>query len=98
MALEVADLRELNQVIVDSIQSGLMTTDADGHILYVNRFGETILGRSPDDLRGSQLAEVLGSPLLRPPELQTRAATRALARLEVSDRHPADGRSSSASR
>ena len=31
---------------------------------------------------------MLGSPLLRPVELQTRAASRALARLEISYRHP----------
>jgi len=86
--LEVADLRGLNQVIVDSIQSGLMTTDADGRILYVNRFGGTILGRAPESLRGAQVGDVFGSPLLRPVELQTRAASRALARLEVSYRHP----------
>jgi two-component system sensor histidine kinase PilS (NtrC family) len=65
-----------------------MTTDADGRILYVNRFGATILGRSPEALRGLPVGEVLGSPLLRPAELQTRAASRALARLEVSYRHP----------
>ena len=86
--LQVADLRGLNQVIVDSIQSGLMTTDADGRILYVNRFGEAILGRTPQTLRGSLVGDVLASPLLRPAELQTRAATRALARLEVSYRQP----------
>ena len=86
--LEVADLRGLNQVIVDSMQSGLMTTDADGRILYVNRFGDTILGRSPAELRGSPVGDVLGSPLLRTAELQTRAASRALARLEMSYRHP----------
>jgi two-component system sensor histidine kinase PilS (NtrC family) len=86
--LEVADLRGLNRVIVDSIQSGLMTTDADGRILYLNRFGETILGRPSETLRGSFVGEVFGSPLLRPAELQTRAASRALARLEVSYRHP----------
>jgi two-component system sensor histidine kinase PilS (NtrC family) len=86
--LEVADLRGLNQVIVDSIQSGLMTTDADGRVLYVNRFGEAILGRSPETLRGSPVADVLGSPLLRAAELQTRAASRALARLELSYPHP----------
>jgi two-component system sensor histidine kinase PilS (NtrC family) len=86
--LEVADLRGLNQVIVDSIQSGLMTTDADSRILYVNGFGVSILGRSPDSLRGSLIGDVLGSPLLRAAELQTRAAGRALARLEVSYQHP----------
>ena len=88
VALEVADLRGLNQVIVESIQSGLMTTDGDGRILYVNRFGETILGRAPEMLRGSLVGDVLSSPLLRPAELQIRAASRALARLEISYVHP----------
>jgi len=90
-AVEVADLRELNEVIVNSIQSGLMTTDAEGQILYVNRFGGSILGRSPATLRGSAVRAVLQSSLLGPPELGARAASRALARLEVSYRHP-DGR------
>ena len=90
-AVEVADLRELNQVIVDSIQSGLMTTDAEGRILYVNQFAEAILGRSPAGLRGSAVRAVLGSPLLGPAELAARAASRALARLELSYPHP-DGR------
>jgi len=90
-AVEVADLRELNQVIVDSIQSGLMTTDAEGRVLYVNRFAETILGRSPAGLRGAAVRAVLGSPLLGSAELAARAASRALARLELSYSHP-DGR------
>jgi two-component system sensor histidine kinase PilS (NtrC family) len=90
-AVEVADLRELNQVIVNSIQSGLMTTDAEGRILYVNQFGQSILGRSHAALRGSAVRAVLQSPLLGPLELGARAASRALARLEISYRHP-DGR------
>jgi two-component system sensor histidine kinase PilS (NtrC family) len=65
-ASEVADLKELNQVIVNSIQSGLMTTDAGGRILYVNRFGESILWRPSSGLRGSAVRDVLGSPLLGP--------------------------------
>jgi two-component system sensor histidine kinase PilS (NtrC family) len=90
-AVEVADLRELNQVIVNSIQSGLMTTDGQGRVLYVNQFGESILGRSSSSLRGSAVRGVLGSPLLGAPELEARAASRALARLELSYPHP-DGR------
>jgi two-component system sensor histidine kinase PilS (NtrC family) len=90
-AVEVADLRELNQVIVSSIQSGLMTTDAEGRVLYANTFGEAILGRTGPELRGRGLREVLGSPLLGPVELRARAASRALARLELSYQHP-DGR------
>jgi two-component system sensor histidine kinase PilS (NtrC family) len=90
-ASEVADLRELNEVIVSSIQSGLMTTDAEGSILYVNRFGESILGRASSALRGEAVRRVLGSPLLGPDELGPRAASRALTRLELSYPHP-DGR------
>jgi len=90
-AVEVADLRELNQVIVNSIQSGLMTTDGDGRVLYVNQFAASILGRQPAGLRGSAVLEVLRSPLLGSAELGVRAASRALARLELSYRHP-DGR------
>jgi len=73
---------------VNSIQSGLMTTDEEGRVLYANRFGEAILGRAPAALRGSPLSEVLGSPLLGPAELRARAASRALARLELAYRHP----------
>jgi len=87
-AVEVADLRELNQVIVNSIQSGLMTTDAEGRILYVNRFGESMLGRPPAALRRQAVRAVLDSPLLGPSEIGARAASRALTRLEVSYRHP----------
>jgi two-component system sensor histidine kinase PilS (NtrC family) len=90
-AVEVADLRELNQVIVNSIQSGLMTTDAHGRVLYVNQFAEAILGRTPAGLRGSAVLDILRSPLLGSAELGARAASRALARLELSYRHP-DGR------
>jgi two-component system sensor histidine kinase PilS (NtrC family) len=86
--VEVADLRELNQLIVDSIQSGLMTTDGEGRVLHVNAFGEAILGRSLAVVRGRPLRELLETPLLGRAELAARAASRALARLELSYRHP----------
>jgi two-component system sensor histidine kinase PilS (NtrC family) len=88
-AVEVADLRELNQVIVDSIQSGLLMTDADGRIRHLNAFGEGILGRRADELHGLHLRDVLRSTLLGSAELRARAASRALARLEIRYRHPA---------
>jgi two-component system sensor histidine kinase PilS (NtrC family) len=86
--VEVADLRELNQVIVDSIQSGLIMTDAAGRVRHVNSFGQGILGRMAAELLGLRLRDVLESPLLGPAELEARAASRALARLEVTYRHP----------
>ncbi|MCG6920178.1 MAG: PAS domain-containing protein [Acidobacteria bacterium] len=86
--VEVADLRELNQVIVDSIQSGLIMTDAEGHIRHVNAFGEGILGRRASALLTMPLRDVLGSNLLGSAELRARAASRALARLELRYHHP----------
>jgi two-component system sensor histidine kinase PilS (NtrC family) len=90
-AAQVADLRELNQVIIDSIQSGLATTDAEGRILYVNAFGARILGRGAASIQGMGIREVFGSPLLGPAELRARSALRALARLGVSYGRPDGG-------
>jgi two-component system sensor histidine kinase PilS (NtrC family) len=87
----VADLRELNQVIVDSIQGGLMTTDRDGRVLHLNAFGEGILGRRASTVRGLPLGEVLDTPLLGRVELGARAANRALARMELTYPHPQGG-------
>jgi two-component system sensor histidine kinase PilS (NtrC family) len=89
-AEEAAGLRELNQVIVNSLQSGLITTDTEGHILYVNRVGEAILGRSLGQVRGRPVREVFGSWLLDGAALEARARARALARLELTY-HRSDG-------
>ncbi len=86
--VQVADLRELHRVIVDSLQSGLMTTDAEGRILHLNPFGERLLGRAASTVRGASVRDVLGSALLGAAELRARAADRALARLEVSYTQP----------
>jgi two-component system sensor histidine kinase PilS (NtrC family) len=80
---QMADLRELNQVIVGSLQSGLLTADSGGRIVYVNAFGERILGRKVRDMGGHTLQEVFGSPLLEGSALQARAAHHGLARLEI---------------
>jgi two-component system sensor histidine kinase PilS (NtrC family) len=85
---EAAGLRELNQVIVSSLQSGLLTTDADGHILYVNAFGEAILGRTLAQVRRRPVREVFGSWLLDGGALQARARARELARLEMTYHRP----------
>lgn len=91
-AVQVADLRELNAVIVDSIQSGLATTDATGQVLYVNAFGEAILGRPASALRGRSIRDVFGSSLLEPAALRARAGSRSLARLEIAYAGPGGAR------
>jgi len=87
-AVEAAGLRELNQLIVNSLQSGLMTTDLDGGILYVNRFGESILDRTLAQVRGRPVREVFGSWLLDGSALQARARARELARMELTYQRP----------
>jgi two-component system sensor histidine kinase PilS (NtrC family) len=83
VAGQVADLQGLNDVIVNSIQSGLLTEDADGRILWVNPFGEGILGRTTISVRGQGTSQVFGSSLLELSAVRARAASRSLARLEV---------------
>ncbi len=87
-AEQVADLQELNTVIVDSIHSGLITADASGRVLYINGFGAAILGRRPPDARGRALRDIFGSLLLDAPALRARAGDQALARLELSYERP----------
>jgi two-component system, NtrC family, sensor histidine kinase PilS len=83
---EAADLRKLNEMILNSIQSGLITADTEGRLLYLNAFGEAILGISNAEVRGRYLSEVFASPLLEAAALQARAAYASLARLELAYR------------
>jgi two-component system, NtrC family, sensor histidine kinase PilS len=87
-AEEVADLRELQQVMVRSIHSGLLTGDLGGRLLYVNEFGEAILGRSLSELRGRRLRDIFQSVLFEPSTLEARALHQGLERLEISYQRP----------
>ena len=80
---EVADLRELNQVILASIQSGLLMADSSGHVLYVNRVGERILGKTSSELMGHSLDRIFATHLLEAPALEVRSRDRMLARLNL---------------
>jgi two-component system, NtrC family, sensor histidine kinase PilS len=86
---QVADLQELNQVVVRSIHSGLITADLGARVLYVNEFGEGILGRRLGDLRGRSLREIFGSVLFESSALEARAVHHGLERLEIGYRRPA---------
>ncbi len=88
---QVADLRELNLVVVNSIHSGLMTADLAGRVLHLNEFGSSILGREEREVRGVPVRELLDSVLLEPSALNARAAHRGLARLDVPYQHPDGG-------
>jgi two-component system sensor histidine kinase PilS (NtrC family) len=89
VAEQVADLRELNEVIVGSIQSGLLTTDAEARVLYVNPYGESILGKKGAEVRGKSVRQVFGSPALDPQSLRARTPlARGLVRLDLSYERP----------
>lgn len=57
---QMADLQELNKVIVDSIHSGLATVDASGRLLYLNDVGRRILGLQ-GGAEGRRAAEIFGT-------------------------------------
>ncbi|GAB4223595.1 MAG: ATP-binding protein [Acidobacteriota bacterium] len=57
------DLRELEALhaeIVESINTGLLTTDEDGTVTFVNRAGREILGLPDGQIVGRPVADVIG--------------------------------------
>ena len=46
------------QYTLESIGEGIITTDNDGHIDYMNRAAETIIGTSRDDAAGHKIGEL----------------------------------------
>jgi two-component system, NtrC family, sensor histidine kinase PilS len=81
-AEQVADLRELYELVVNSIHSGLVTADAAGRVLYINAFGEQLLGQRGPHLRGKTLRDVFASVELEVPAIRVRAQDERLARVE----------------
>ena len=63
---ELADLQAFSQHVIDSLTSGLMTTDMDGQVMTFNGAAETITGLSARQVVGQHVEEVLQFP----PELE----------------------------
>lgn len=59
---EIADLQAFNQHVIDSLSSGLATTDRQGRILTFNRAAEAITGQASVSVVGRRLEEVLDLP------------------------------------
>ena len=57
------DLQVFNSLIIDSVNSGLITTDAAGRITFLNRAAREITGLAENVVRGRTLPQVFG---LRP--------------------------------
>ncbi len=56
----VARLKALNENIIGSINSGLVTTDLAGRINFMNPGGQEIIGHSQQEVEGRGVEEVLG--------------------------------------
>ena len=59
---EIANLQAANQDVIDSLTSGLLTTDITGRIVSFNHAAETITGLSSADVLGRDVGEVLHLP------------------------------------
>jgi two-component system sensor histidine kinase PilS (NtrC family) len=59
---EIADLQAFNQHVIDSLASGLATTDRQGRILTFNRAAETITGHAALSVVGRRIDDVLELP------------------------------------
>jgi two-component system sensor histidine kinase PilS (NtrC family) len=59
---QLADLQAFSQHVIDSLASGVATTDAEGRILTFNRAAETITGVPAAMTRGQSIGRVLQWP------------------------------------
>src|SRR3989475_11116982 len=57
---DLAQLRDYNDHIIESINSGLLTTDREGRITFANRAAAEITGREAPDLVRRSIIDVLG--------------------------------------
>jgi two-component system sensor histidine kinase PilS (NtrC family) len=84
-ARSLADLRALHERIVESIRSGVVTTDLQGRIYTFNAAAEEITGYKPEDVRGHD-ASIFFGDMTR----QITASMNAAATGKVSPRFQAD--------
>ena len=75
---QIADLRAYNEYVIDSLLSGLVTTDVDARVLTFNKAAATITGVPTDQAIGQNVSEVLQLPPTVRAQLTTLAQTRSL--------------------
>ena len=87
---EIEDLRAFNEYVIDSLLSGLVSTDADGRVLTFNRAASSITGLPVHEAIGSDVASALQLPAHFRSRLGTLGETRSL-RIDLVY-HRSDGR------
>lgn len=72
--IDLQDLTLFNRELIESLPSGLLTTDIDGHIVIFNKAAEAITGLNRSKVIGKDIKELF--PFLTPPfEVQRKEAT-----------------------
>ncbi len=72
--VNLQDLTIFNRELIESLPSGLLTTDRDGHIIIFNKAAETISGLKRSKVLGRYIRDIF--PFLRPPfEVQRKEVT-----------------------
>jgi two-component system sensor histidine kinase PilS (NtrC family) len=84
---EIADLRAFNDHVIDSLSAGLITTDAAGRVITLNRAAGRIVGAQQRDVVGKDVQHVLQLEVAQREALPSLANERS--RMETSF-HPAD--------
>jgi two-component system, NtrC family, sensor histidine kinase PilS len=59
-AKDLAEYRLFNDRIIESVRSGLITTDLRGDIITFNRAAEEITGHKSSDVRGANIHDIFG--------------------------------------
>jgi len=75
---QMADLRAYNEYVIDSLLSGLVTTDVEGRVLTFNKAAAAITGVPIGQAVGQNVSEVLQLPPTVRAQLTTLAQTRSL--------------------
>ena len=88
---EIADLQAFNQHVIDSLASGLATTDRQGRILTFNRAAQAITGHAALSAVGRRIEDVLELPPNIASDLNAGAAAGRGRRIETTYR-TGDGR------
>ena len=61
MEREILELKDFNESIIQSMESGLLTLDLEGRITFLNRGGEKILLWHSREVTGRYLADLIGA-------------------------------------
>ena len=89
---EIADLQALNQDVIDSLPSGLVTTDVALRILTFNRGAESITGVASTAAAGRDIVDVLQLPQSVMTSIQNDLGTKGARRRHEFRYHTMDGR------